>query len=172
MPDSQPVSSPSASLQEIIRAELQETRNDFLALLASLSETDLQQKSVMSAWTVKELLVHIVFWLRQTPGVVRVVRTGRGIRTIPTSLFNWLNLWLTRLAAWRQTRQSILARYERAYQATLRLVEGIGTEEWNKGASFGGPFHGEYRTIEIIIRSHRSHLQQHAAEIRQSLSRR
>jgi len=116
------------------------------------------------------LLVHIVFWLRQTPGVVRVVRTGRGIRTIPTSLFDWLNLWLTRLAAWRQNRQSILARYERAYQATLRLVEGIAEEEWNKGASFGGPFHGEYRTIEIIIRSHRAHLQQHAAEIRQSLS--
>lgn len=61
MPDSQPVSSPSASLQEIIRAELEETRNDFLALLASLSETDLQQKSVTSAWTVKEVLVHIVF---------------------------------------------------------------------------------------------------------------
>jgi hypothetical protein len=88
MSDSQPVSSSSASLREIVRAELEETRNDFLALLASLSETDLQQKSVMSAWTVKELLVHIVFWLRQTPGVVRVVRTGRGIRKIPTSLFD------------------------------------------------------------------------------------
>ena len=171
MSDSQPVPSPSASLQEIVRAELEETRSDFLALLASLSETDLQQKSVMSAWTVKELLVHIVFWLRQTPGVVRVVRTGRGIRRIPTSLFDWLNLWLTRVAAWRQTRQSIQARYEQAYQAALRLVEGMGAEEWNKGASFGGPFHGEYRTIETIIRSHRAHFQQHAAEIRQSLSR-
>jgi len=30
---------------------------------------------------------------------------------------------------------------------------------------------GEYRTIEIIIRSHRTHLQEHTAEIRQSLSR-
>jgi hypothetical protein len=100
-----------------------------------------------------------------------VVRTGPGIRKIPTSLFDWLNLWLTRLVAWRQTRQSILARYERAYQATLRLIEGIRTEEWNKGASFGGPFHGEYRTTETIIRSHRAHFQQHAAEIRQSLSR-
>ena len=171
MSESQPLSSPSASLQESVRAELEESRRDFLALLASLSETDLQQKSVTCAWTVKELLVHIVFWLRQTPGVVRVVRTGRGIRRIPTSLFDWLNLWLTRLAAWRQTRQSITTHYERAYQATLRLVEGIQTEEWNKGAAFGGPFHGEYRTIETILRSHRAHLQEHAAEIRQSLSR-
>ncbi len=35
----------------------------------------------------------------------------------------------------------------------------------------GGPFHGEYRTIEIILRSYRAHFQEHAAEIRQSLSR-
>jgi hypothetical protein len=171
MSESHPFSSPSASLQDIVRAELEETRSDFLALLATLSETDLQQKSVMSAWTVKELLVHIVFWLRQTPGVVKMVRTGWGIRRIPTPLFDWLNLWLTRMAAWRQTRQAIMTRYERAYQATLRLVEGIQPDEWNKGASFGGPFHGEYRTIEIILRSHRAHFQEHAAEIRQSLSR-
>ncbi len=171
MSESQAASSPSASPQESVRAELEEARRDFLTLLASLSETDLQQKSLTSAWTVKELLVHIVFWLNQTPGVVRIVRTGRGIRSIPTPLFDWLNLWLTRVAAWRQTRQSIQASYERAYQATLRLVESIRTDEWNKGASFGGPFHGEYRTIEIIIRSHRTHLQEHTAEIRQSLSR-
>ncbi|HZU67543.1 MAG TPA: DinB family protein [Ktedonobacteraceae bacterium] len=44
-----------------MRTELEEARSDFLALLVSLSETDLQQKSVTSAWTVKEVLVHIVF---------------------------------------------------------------------------------------------------------------
>ncbi len=55
------VSSVSLSLPEIVRTELEEARSDFLALLVSLSETDLQQKSVTSAWTVKEVLVHIVF---------------------------------------------------------------------------------------------------------------
>jgi hypothetical protein len=52
------------------------------AFFATLSEADFRQKSIASAWTIKELLVHIVFWLRETPRVVKVVRTGRGIRSI------------------------------------------------------------------------------------------
>ncbi len=171
MSDTPPLSPQSPSLQETIQAELEETRRDFFVLLAALSETNLRQKSTSSAWTIKELLVHIVFWLRETPRIVTTVRTGRGIRSIPTPMFDWLNLWLTRLAAWKQTRQSITAQYERAYQATLKLVEGLPQDEWNKGASFGGPFHGEYRTIETIIRSHHTHVQEHATEIWRSLSR-
>lgn len=123
MSENHPLSRERSFLPETILAELEETRRQFLALLASLSEADFQQKSTSSAWTVKQLLVHIVFWLQETPRVVTMVQTGRGIRTIPAPLFDWLNLWLTRLAAWRQTRQSISAQYERAYQATLKVVE-------------------------------------------------
>jgi hypothetical protein len=171
MSDNQPLSQERSSLRESVRAELEEARKQFFALLDSLSEADFRQKSISSAWTIKELLVHIVFWLRETPRVVRIVQTGRGIRNIPEPLFDWLNLWLTRLMAWRQTRQSIAAHYERAYRAILKLVEGIQVDEWGKGASFGGPFHGEYRTIEMIIRSHHTHVQEHAMEIWRSLSR-
>ena len=35
----------------------------------------------------------------------------------------------------------------------------------------GGPFHGEYRTIETIIRSYHTHVQEHTAEIWRSLPR-
>lgn len=170
MSDNRPFSFQNASTRETIQAELAEARKSFLALLASLSDADFRQKSTTSAWTVKELLVHMVFWLNETPRAITMVRRGK-VRKISASLFAWLNLWLTRLAAWRQTRQSITTRYERAYQALLLLVAGIQEQEWKQGASFGGPFHGEYRTIEKIIRSHRTHVQEHSAEIWQSLYR-
>ena len=73
MSDNHSFSPQSSSLQETIQAELEETRRDFLALLATLYEADFRQKSIASAWTIKELLVHIVFWLRETPRIVTMV---------------------------------------------------------------------------------------------------
>ena len=59
MSENHPLSRERSFLPETILAELEETRRQFLALLASLSEADFQQKSTSSAWTVKQLLVHI-----------------------------------------------------------------------------------------------------------------
>jgi len=168
MSANQPVCYPNAFLSTTIEIELAKAREEFLALLASLSDTDLKRKSTVSVWTVKELLVHIIFWLRQTPRVVTLVRVGKSPPHIPGVLFAVINIWLTRLVVWQQDRESIIKQYEQAFQNVMQLTEGIQEQEWQRGASFGAPFY-EYRTIEKIIRSHRTHVQEHATEIRQSL---
>lgn len=156
-----------SSINAIIKAELTDAREEFLTLLASLSNIDLKRKSNVSVWTSKELLVHIVFWLQQTPRAVTLVRTGKRLPRLPGVLFAWINIWLTRLAAWRQDRDSIIEQYERAFQCVMQLTEEINEQEWQQGIVFGAPFY-EYRTIEQIIRSHCKHVREHAREIRQS----
>ncbi len=150
-------------LQDTIRAELAESRQRFHVLLDSLSDADLQRKSTNPAWTNGEMLAHIIYWLGYTPRAVKYVRRHRGIRHLPPFLFDWLNIRLTRYAARNMTRQALAERYERAYEATLHVLESVQPHEWTQGAYFIG---NEYRTIEIIIRSHAQHFTEHAAQIR------
>ncbi len=149
-------------LQDTIRAELAEARQRFHVLLDSLSDADLQRKSTNPAWTNGEILAHIIYWLAYTPRAVKYVRRHQGVRHFPHFLFNWLNIRLTRYAARKMTRQALAERYERAYEATLHVLENIQPHEWTKGATF---LRNEHRTIEIIIRSHAQHLVEHAAQI-------
>lgn len=168
MPDNPLFDYPSTSIDETVMAELLAARAEFLALLASLSDRDLERKSVASVWTLKEVMVHVVFWLQQTPRVIARARVGKSPPHIPRQIFDWINIWLTRRAARRQDRASIIERYEQAFQAVTQLVEDIPAQEWQRGAAFGAPFY-EYRTVEKILLSHRTHVQEHMAEIRASL---
>ncbi len=162
----QPDLAQSELLRDAIRAELAETRRRFHALLATLSDADLQRKSINPAWTIGELLVHIIYWLGRTPQVVEDVRKRRGVRHFPRFLFNWLNIPLTRAAVRTLTCQALAEQYDAAYAETLTVLEGIQPEEWNKGATF---IAGEHRTIERIMRSHAPHFEEHAEQIRQSI---
>lgn len=154
--------------REIIRAELEETGKNFHQLLDSLSNEDLRRKGVNSAWTIGELLVHIIYWLNYTPRVVKMLRKGTGIRNVPLFLFDWANIWLTRFAARKVTVRSIRLRYDAAHDVTLRALDGIRDDEWGKSATF---IKGEVSTMESIFHSIRSHFEEHAVQIRESLGR-
>jgi hypothetical protein len=168
MSANQPFSQLDSFPRTTIETALTDAREEFLALVASLSDTDFKRKSTVSIWTVKELLVHVVFWLQQTPRAVTLVRDGKSPPHIPGVLFDRINIWLTRLSAWHQDRESIINKYEQAFQAVVQLAEGIQEQEWQRGALFGAPFY-EYRTVEKILCSHHTHVHEHAIEIRQSL---
>ena len=85
MANHQTVYHSDSSLNAIIKTELTDAREEFLTLVASLSNADFKRKSNVSVWTSKELLVHIVFWLQQTPRAVTLVRTGKRLPRLPGS---------------------------------------------------------------------------------------
>jgi hypothetical protein len=95
-----------------------------------------------------------------------MLRKGTGIRNVPLFLFDWANIWLTRFAARKLTVRSIGLRYDAAHDVTLRVLEGVGDDEWGKSATF---IKGEVSTMESIFHSIRSHFEEHAVQIRQSL---
>lgn len=150
-------------------------RAGFQRFLADLAAADLAHPTGNPAWSVREQLMHVVYWMQYTPTAVQLVQRrttlrSRLTRAVPAMLFDPLNIQLTHQAARRQTLQAIGQRYERAYQAALTMLNSIGDDEWALGAPFAA-FHGKYRTITIIFRSLASLQTEHLDEIRRGLSR-
>jgi hypothetical protein len=147
--------------REALRAELEANRTAFSTLLASLSDADLLRASANPAWTVRDLLHHIVASLEQVPGQLQAARRGKARRRVPQWLYDRANVWITRLGAARQTRAGLLARYAAAHQAAIGALDQVEEHEWGRRASF---WYFE-TTIAELFRRQSEHLAEHAAQI-------
>ncbi len=159
------------AISVLVKNDLIEAREEFMALLASLSDEDFNWKNAESTWTIKELLVHVLFWLQQTSRLVEMMLQGKHLPHVPDVVFNWANLWITRIVARRQDRASMIRQYDLAFQKLMQLVDNIPPDDWLTGFYFGAPFH-KYRTIEMVMRSQRIHMREHGDEIRHYLEHR
>ena len=158
---------PSTALPDraALRARLEETRSAFHALVESLSDEEWDSKHTATAWTVRELMSHIVDGLAHTPDAIDHARRGKQYLNLPPFL-NWLtasiNFWLSKWNARGQTRQTVLARYDSAHQALLNKLEGIHDNEWSRGA----PCYGDgYKTVLDLCMIANAHFQEHAAQV-------
>jgi hypothetical protein len=148
-----------------LRAQLEETRLAFHALVESLSDDEWDRKQTVTAWTVRELLSHIVDGLAHTPDAIDHVRRGKPFLNLPPVL-NWLthpaNYWLSKWKSRDQTRQMVLARYDAAHEALLNKMEGIRDDEWSCGAHCYGE--GYMTVLDLCVLPNR-HLEEHAAQL-------
>jgi uncharacterized damage-inducible protein DinB len=148
-----------------LRAQLEETRTAYHALMASLSDADWDQKTGSTAWTVGEMMTHLADTLADKPAAIASVRRGKNYLNFPPAL-HWLAMRIgyrqVKQSARRQTCQTILARYDQAYAALLATLEGIKDQEWTLGAFCYGE---GYKTIPEVCQMVVSHFQEHAAQI-------
>ena len=148
-----------------LRARLEETRLAFHTLVESLTDEEWDSKHTSTDWTVRQLLSHIVDGLAHTPDAIDHVRRGKQFLNLPPVL-NWLthplNCWLSKWNARGQTRQTVLARYDAAHQVLLKTIEGIGDNEWSRGAHCYGE--GDKTVLDLCVLPNR-HLQEHAAQV-------
>ena len=149
----------------VLRRQLEETRSAFHILVESLTDADWHRKTRSTAWTIGEVLTHFANALAGTPEAIEHVRQGKNYLNPPPFL-NWLghliNRRLAQQSARSQTRASILAWYDKAYTAMLATVEGIGDDEWGRGAHCFG---AGYKTVLDLYQMLPSHFQEHAAQI-------
>ena len=148
-----------------LRARLEETRLAYHTLAESLPDEAWESKQTATAWTVRELLSHIVDGLAHTPDAIDHVRRGKPFLNLPPFL-NWLtapiNFWLSKWNARGQTRQTLLVRYDAAHQALLNKIEGIRDNEWSRGA----PCYGDgYKTVLDLCEGPNRHLQEHTIQV-------
>jgi hypothetical protein len=148
-----------------LRAQLEETRTAYHALMESLSDADWSQKTHATAWTVGEMMTHLADTLADKPAAIASVRRGKNYLNPPRGL-HWLAMRiqyrLAKKSARGQTRQTILARYDQAYAALLATLDGIKDQEWELGAFCFGE---GYKTIFDVCQMVVSHFQEHAAQI-------
>jgi hypothetical protein len=149
----------------VLRAQLEETRAAYHALMESLSDADWHQKTHSTAWTVGEMMTHLADTLADKPAGIASVRRGKNYLNPPPAL-HWLAMrisyMLVKRSARGQTRQTILARYDQAYSTLLATFDGIKDQEWGLGAFCYGE---GYKTIFDVFQMVVNHFQEHAAQI-------
>lgn len=154
-----------------IAQSLEETRAQYHQLLAELSEDDWHKPSMNPAWTVGEVMFHIITALRFLPADVSLIRKNRRVPRLPAFLFHRFNEWYARRGARKTDRGHIGALYDREHRRVLVLLEEIGPDEWNKGMNYPGwdPQLSGFVTLEQLFLYPCAHFQTHAREIRQVL---
>jgi hypothetical protein len=145
-----------------LRAQLEETRTAYHALIESLTDADWHRKTATTAWTVCEVATHLADGLARMPEAIAHVRQGKNYLNLPSWLRDPLIRWLVKWSARGQTRESTLVRYDKAYAAMLAALDGIREDEWNKGAYCYGE---GYKTILDLCVLPNSHFQEHAAQV-------
>jgi hypothetical protein len=145
-----------------LQAELAATRAAVQRILAGMSDADWRRRSANPTWTVGQVLTHLTWSLEHVPREVEGARKGRGMYNLPPILFGPLNMLATRLVARRYTRQTLAQHYDAAYAAALRTLEGVGDDEWRRGAHFFGE---GFKDIEELFRGQARHLAEHGRDI-------
>jgi len=152
--------------RQAIRDELEETRDAFHALLASIPDEAFEQPTNNPAWNVRQMLYHIVMAIEMLPQDVKMIRKGRLISP-PAWLFNWANIYITRWRARKHTRDSLAAAYDDALATVLEIADGIQDDEWSLTGNYpdvGGGLPGGERTIAMMFHYLSQHFQEHAPE--------
>lgn len=165
---------PASSLRDIIRAELEATRLAYHALLSEVPETDWPQPSSNPAWTIGEVLAHLILAPRMLFSDVVLIRRLGWLPLPPAFIFHRLNEYVTRRMARNATRQSLAAQYEAAHVRTLQALDSIHDADWMRSAQYPDwdPLLSGRVTLETLFHYPARHFEAHAAEIRTCLGRR
>lgn len=134
----------SQTTKEAIRTELAGARSAFHAMLDSLSQEDLQKKSVNPGWTNGEILAHVTFGFIILNTLLPMARIwGRlpknsskplaWLLNISTQPFNWINALGARMQGRVFTYQRIGKLYDTIYFSLLKQVDSLKDEEWERG---------------------------------------
>lgn len=157
--------------REALEAKLEQTRRSFHELVGSLSDDQLALESVVTHWTVREVLCHmsrvmeIAFAL-----MVHRAKKNKGMpKVLHSRLARWLNYMTAKQAAKGADRDEVLKRYDAANAKMVRLLGTVNDNEWNNRASFpsGTPLTMERIFSEVVP----GHFAAHAAEIEETVAK-
>ncbi|MCY3733058.1 MAG: DinB family protein [Chloroflexi bacterium] len=151
---------------EAAHAELDQAREEFRKLVNGLSSEEWNRTSNNAAWTNAQLCWHLAF--TASGGTLRVTRLRQNKDMKPPgplmAVLNVLSMWLVRIRSRGATPDSVLAFFEERLAMTRGTIESVADDEWDNG----GEFLGEPMTVGSSFGFLRSHISEHAAEMRRS----
>jgi hypothetical protein len=148
--------------KEQLRAELEQTRDLYRELAALANNANWNNKSGNPAWTVGQVLGHIILVFQAIPWKMGRLRKGKGAPKPPDFLFNPLNVLSTRLGTRKFRLDNILPEYDEAHNAALKTLDGIQEHEWGLEAKF----FGELQDTAELFHYHGKHVREHEPDIR------
>lgn len=145
-----------------IRQELDETRALFVELAGLAGDEHWDRPSGNPAWTVGQVLGHIVLIFSAIPWKMDRLRKGKGAPKPPDVIFNPLNALSTRLGTRKFRPDNILAAYDDAHQQALDTLATIEPREWTLSAKF----FGEQQDTAGLFHYHARHVREHEPDVR------
>ncbi|TVR74059.1 MAG: DinB family protein [Sphaerobacteraceae bacterium] len=142
--------------------ELESTRRLYMELVALTSDANWHSTSGNPAWTVGQVMGHIVMVFDAIPWKMERLRKGKGAPGLPAFLFNPLNVLSTRLATRKYSPENIAAAYEEAHTKALGTLSGIQEHEWHLAATF----FGEHQDTAELFHYHAKHVREHEPDVR------
>jgi hypothetical protein len=159
-PPSPQVSMPDR--REALREELERTRTLFFDLASQTNGSNWNNQSGNPAWTVGNVMGHIVMVFGAIPMKMERLRKGKGIPGLPKFLFDPLNSVSTRMATRKYNPDNIRTAYDEAHQKALATLEGIQDHEWELAARF----FGEHQDTAELFHYHAKHVREHEPDVR------
>lgn len=146
----------------MIRAEIEATRDSFRDLVNNLPEAAWLGRAPDSKWTGKQLLHHVTWALEQLPRELNSAKNEKGMFNYPKFIADPGSYWLVKWEARRQTRESLVMRYDVAVTRTLEALEQVEERHWGKGARFYGE---GFFSLADLFHTPANHFQEHAAAL-------
>ncbi|MCG3209416.1 MAG: hypothetical protein FOGNACKC_03040 [Anaerolineae bacterium] len=147
------------SIESII-SDLRFSRSTLLRAIAGLSQRELTQTPINGAWTIKEVLAHIVGWDNRTLNTLKLITTNRAgeVPGVDVQPFNQQSV----AAASDKTLAEVMAEAHEIHEQVIELISRLDYKEIDRRHERNGRF--------ITIRSYvidimADHERQHAAEI-------
>lgn len=150
--------------QELL-TELESTRALYMELVAMISNANWNKTSGNPAWTVGQLMGHVVMVFGAIPWKMERLRKGKGAPGLPGFIVNPLNVLGTRLATRKYSPENIAAAYDEAHSKAVGTLAGIQEHEWPMAAWF----FGEHQDTAELFHYHTKHLREHEPDIRAGL---
>lgn len=163
-----------------IRAELEDARSEFHAILSSLSPQDWERRSDNRAWTNGQLLFHIMFAFILVPRLWRIMqvfdrlpagcsKAFAALLNSSTPFFNYVNAVLPRLGARLYGPSALARKYDRIHSTILRRLASISDADWNRGMYYPTqwePRFSEFMRFEDLPRYAVVHFRHHRSQLR------
>jgi hypothetical protein len=145
--------------------ELEGVKSDFIKLTNQIPAMDWSRKLPGGTWSAKQEMVHIVQALEVIPKGIDIALEGGKrslLASIPPSIRHWVNGYIIIPARARNaTKDSVIADYDRAFNALVKKLQTLSEGDWDKGA----PYPRQFRTVAQMAHRPRQHFDEHAARL-------
>lgn len=165
--------------KEKIRGELETARNDFHALIDSLSEQGFRKQSLNPGWTNGEILAHMTFGFTVVNVLLPLTRLwGRlpkasskpfaWVLNSSTKPFNWFNALGARMQGKFFTYQRVEKIFDGVCFSLLKKVDSIQDGEWGHGMYYPTKWDSnfdQFMTLERLFHYPVTHFNFHRTQI-------
>ncbi len=157
-----------------LEREIQQTREQFLALINSIPEADYALPTDNPAWSIGDMLYHITLGPRALSLEIWMIIHARGLfqftmKTFPSNLFNRLNARFVRRGN-RITRAGLIKGYEAAHASVIASLKQTRQEDFEKSVIYPAELEallaGE-TSVERLFHYVKEHFEAHQVDISQ-----